>query len=746
MENVGLKVVLESEVAKAIKNTESFNKTMAALGEQAKKITKDFGLTDEAISKTGNAAKNASGKFVQFNKSMLGTSNHMGGFIALARLGEISYKGIEGSAGFATKAINKFNQEGQKLSRMSVNASGALTGFNRIVQDAPYGFIAIGNNISETLDRMTELIKKSGSVGAALKSLGASFLGSGGAIFAVNLAITGITTLVQKYGSLEAAVKALANPLSEQAKLQKAISDTILQGSKDAQAELVRVGTLYRATQNLNIPLAERNKIVDELQKKYPSYFNNLSNEEILAGKGASAYNRLKDSILATAQARAIEKKIAENGEKLLDLDFKRDDLNKKITATAEKLNKAQSTAASDAAKTAANVSSYGIASVQAGTNVQQLRSQLKGLVDDLRNNGTEVVKLNALNDILIGKTDELAQRTGSNLFEIKPDKGAKGKTVVSVMDDMRKQLAAIDSAFKTVNFNFDDIQGQKIQALTSAFEDLIKLGLNPADSRLKQIIQQIQTLSASVIGGGNKREGLLNTQQLFSFDKRDVKDISTGLSSERAVLRLPVTVALSPQSIDAQMQRLAGGITTSFDKYVIPAVEISVQKLNEIFNTSLSDAFFGISEGIGKALSGGGFGSILSGFTDALANFGENLGKQLIAQGLALEAFKKSLSTMQGIPAIIAGGALIAASVAFRSLAKNGLQSFATGGIANGPMVAKIGDNPGRREAIVPSEDWREAFGGVGGGDGFIAETRVRAQDLLILIKKAEGLQGRTN
>ncbi len=101
------------------------------------------------------------------------------------------------------------------------------------------------------------------------------------------------------------------------------------------KGELVNLDKLYRATQNVNIPLSERNKIVDELQKKYPAYFGNLSNEAVLAGKAADAYYKLREGIIAAATSRAIDKQLEEQGSKMVDLIAKQNQLRKSVADAA---------------------------------------------------------------------------------------------------------------------------------------------------------------------------------------------------------------------------------------------------------------------------------------------------------------------------------------------------------------------------------------------------------------------------
>lgn len=93
----------------------------------------------------------------------------------------------------------------------------------------------------------------------------------------------------------------------------------LTQGAANAQKELTTLGLLYKAATDTTKSYDERTAAVAKLQSLYPSYFDNLSNETIMAGKAIDQYNRLRDAILETAKARAAEGVIAEN-QKLLTL------------------------------------------------------------------------------------------------------------------------------------------------------------------------------------------------------------------------------------------------------------------------------------------------------------------------------------------------------------------------------------------------------------------------------------------
>lgn len=98
------------------------------------------------------------------------------------------------------------------------------------------------------------------------------------------------------------------------------LSKVMKDGAKQSAAERVELDILYKATQDHTRLLKERNDAADELQRKYPQYFGNLSNEAILAGNAATAYKSLTDNILKAAQARSAMKIIEDNYNKIYQL------------------------------------------------------------------------------------------------------------------------------------------------------------------------------------------------------------------------------------------------------------------------------------------------------------------------------------------------------------------------------------------------------------------------------------------
>ena len=187
---------------------------------------------------------------------------------------------VSASAGKMAKSVAVAGSALPKVAKSSDQATQSLGNLSRIVQDAPYGFIGIANNINPAIESFQRLRASAGTTGGALKALGSSLIGAGGLGLAVGLASSLLVVFGDKLFASGNAAKEQANKLKE---AREALNDYVdslndveqarVKGLQSAQQELVHLKTLYEASQNVNIPLANRKKIVDELQEQYPKYF-----------------------------------------------------------------------------------------------------------------------------------------------------------------------------------------------------------------------------------------------------------------------------------------------------------------------------------------------------------------------------------------------------------------------------------------------------------------------------------------
>lgn len=195
-------------------------------------------------------------------------------------------------------------------------------------------FLAISNNLPMFVDELKkarieyELAKKSNQTAIPVfKQVLSSLLSWQTAL------VVGITLLSSYGGEITKWVGSLFDARKEidyLKQLQEDLNKAQKEGVKNAQDEAVKLDILYRAAVNLNKPMGERKKAVEELKKQYPSYFKNISDENILIGKAADSYQRLSTSIIAAAKARAIENKLVEKSKERLDLQSEYNDLIRK--------------------------------------------------------------------------------------------------------------------------------------------------------------------------------------------------------------------------------------------------------------------------------------------------------------------------------------------------------------------------------------------------------------------------------
>ena len=104
--------------------------------------------------------------------------------------------------------------------------------------------------------------------------------------------------------------------------------------NKSAADELSTLKLLYNAATDSQRPMNERIAVVKELQRLYPNYLSNMSQEEIMAGQASIQYQNLATHILEVAKAKAVQDKISENQAKILELEIEEAEQLAQIEAT----------------------------------------------------------------------------------------------------------------------------------------------------------------------------------------------------------------------------------------------------------------------------------------------------------------------------------------------------------------------------------------------------------------------------
>jgi hypothetical protein len=194
------------------------------------------------------------------------------------------------------------NTSSQSFDKFRVSA-GAATGsaiaFNRIIQDAPFGIIGIGNNIQQFAEQLTALKGTTGSTGAALKSFFTSLISP------ANLLVLGVSAVTAAFTAYALSAEQTKSPVEELKQAQddfnKSLKDTnLLLGQGLLNNLLKEVGLIK--TENLagrlvDVPAFKTaGEVVDALSEK----INNLRKGELELLEGF-----LKEQIATATRAFA---------------------------------------------------------------------------------------------------------------------------------------------------------------------------------------------------------------------------------------------------------------------------------------------------------------------------------------------------------------------------------------------------------------------------------------------------------
>lgn len=215
-------------------------------------------------------------------------------------------------------AVKDTGQSFASASPKVANAGNTLTQFSRIAQDAPYGIIGIGNNITATAESFSYLKAQTGSTGGALKALGASIAGPGGILLGVSLLTTGLTYMAQSGLSVGDVIDKLTGNFDEFGRGMQKVNE---EAAKTSGQEIANMEALVSVAQDDTLSREKRLIAVKELQKEFPAYFGNLNTEKILNGDLTSVTKDLTSAIIERAKASAFASKIGQLAEQELKLN-----------------------------------------------------------------------------------------------------------------------------------------------------------------------------------------------------------------------------------------------------------------------------------------------------------------------------------------------------------------------------------------------------------------------------------------
>jgi hypothetical protein len=216
---------------------------------------------------------------------------------------------------FANTSVQSFNKF-----RVSAGAAGgSAIAFNRIIQDAPFGIIGVGNNIQQFTEQLSALRTTTGSTGAALKTFFTSLITPANLVV---LAVSAITTAFTAYqlGAFDSlfATESLSESL-------KKLNESTKSATANAGVELIKLENLKSVIQDETLSRDKRLRAVNELIDTYPQLFSLADKEKLLNGDLVTSYEILTKAIIAKAKASIAEQELPNliKQKEIVDLQLK---------------------------------------------------------------------------------------------------------------------------------------------------------------------------------------------------------------------------------------------------------------------------------------------------------------------------------------------------------------------------------------------------------------------------------------
>lgn len=252
-------------------------------------------------------------------------------------------QGLRSGVNLAEKELNNLGRAAQQTSPKVNNLSQSISGangvgieFSRIIQDAPFGIIGVGNNITQLAGSFSNLQKQTGSSSQALKIAFQSIISPANLVVLGVSAVTTALTLYQMgaFGSKEA-TKDLREELDKFKETLDEARQAQLDGASSADKELVTINALRTVVENETLAREKRLAAARKLQDLSPEILGNLNQEKILAGQVGDSYEKITRTLLARATAESsIQRVVALKEEERL--------IREKIPEALQKLAKAE--------------------------------------------------------------------------------------------------------------------------------------------------------------------------------------------------------------------------------------------------------------------------------------------------------------------------------------------------------------------------------------------------------------------
>jgi hypothetical protein len=634
--------------------------------------------------------------------------------------------------------VNQSLNNGQAPLRKS---SQQWTNIALVIQDLPFGFRAIQNNLPALIGNLA---------------------GVGGAAY---LAFSAIVAGFTFYDEAQRKSAAETKKLKE---AQDEYAQSLSTATGNAYTEITALKSLVEIAGNSNESMDKRLIAVNKLQKEYPAYFGNLNKEQILNGNVATATYEVANAILARARARAMEERVGQLTTQQLDAERERITLQKeniKLTDEKIKLLNETNSEESDALTIASDMTLLDEANAASKLRLNDVNKQISANTDKI-NKLIAIENSTSLESVAIRQKLNAEKSTA-----IKLDKENKAPEKLKEEKQRTFDLLSYTKKYFDAKLDFAiEDESEQIRILNqqqAAYDAMYALKIISDVEYAKnsgEIYKQIYGIRTKLLKDQEAEEKKVSDRELQnSLDALKIEsDVATKIANSTGRSTASERIAILEQYKNAlyDLASMGGWTAEQLDKISDALVRVdgeikgsqdnlrdykitwtdTMNSINKSVLDFVANSINYLAESLGKALAGEKI-EVFKGLALLLADSLIDIGKALVAYAvpvlLALTLLKKP-SIPTAIAAIGAGIAAIATGSLLKSkLNTDKTQKFANGGIISGPTMGLMGEYPGAAsnpEVVAPLDKLKDL---IGGGTGTL-EARISGNDLLILMNKA--------
>lgn len=596
------------------------------------------------------------------------------------------------------------------------SANYAMLNLNRVVQDSPYGFMGISNNLNPLLESFQRLRTEAGSTGGAMRAMTRSLIGGGGLGLAVAAVGAALTFGAIGFQMWQGRANKAKTEVSAAAASQKQYAEEISQSA-------ARLASLVGITQSSTASVNDKKNAIKAINQEYEGYLGNLGKEGATLKNVANAYDTVIDAMVRQAVVKGLQEQIAKEVEKTAQQMIKLSEAEeKRKMAIAAKSDKDKNVI-TDQQRMTLGLQQYNAAQ-RDGTIAQVHANQ--ALMANVGNYATYEKRLEAAKDQLKDTLKPLM-----NLTDKFDDLGIKlkdHKDKVDKGDKAAKEFAAAqkDLAIQTQFLNDQLAKGlitelefveQKYKLISKASRDFqTSFGQAPDSSIIKELDGQLAVLSNSLArtkiqyaswvqemqkAGSTAWNMSLNLEPGIDANSKGANRQAAGMKHKAELLQEGMELGIKSFVWKKQKIPFNAELDAKQMDAAISQARSQIAVFNSLINQAIVDGLSAVGQGLGDAMSGvDGLGGIFGKVGLVLGNAMIQFGQAIIKAGVTMEAAKKALAYFSSHPAvaIAAGISLIAMGTAFKnSMQKRADQrvtGFADGGLAFSPMLAMVGES----------------------------------------------------